>query len=306
MPSTNAADTTPHFTPPCAAPVGSWANADTANSSVTAAIMMILLFTPILLSSNLISVFFRRDGTAEVHHRQHDEDECLQDRPEDSEGHHRPGDDDRNQPAEDAGGGMFAKDIAEKTHAQREDAGKVSDDLDHEHEREQPPDRTAEVFQIVQQALGLDALIVVIEEGGECQSEGRVRIAGGRLQEVEEAEDVRDENEDCEGPDDVQEDLTFLPDDVVQKVFQSLNGQLQDVLQRTGVLLADPPGGEPKDDAGNQQHQRGHDHMIGNVPDVLMLHAVPERVDGNVQKRTLVFHAINPRSSCTWSTQLHP
>src|SRR2546427_9959295 len=115
MPSTKAAETTPHFTPPCAAPAGSWANADTANSARPAAMSMFLLFTPILLSSNLISVFFGCDGTAEVHHRQHDEDECLQERPKDSEGHHRPGEDDWKQSAEDSGGGMFAKDIAEKT-----------------------------------------------------------------------------------------------------------------------------------------------------------------------------------------------
>src|SRR5437588_113 len=79
------------------------------------------------------------------------------------------------------------------------------------------------------------------------EGEGRVRIAGGRLKEVEETEDVRDENEDSKGPDDIQEALTFLPDDVVQKVLQARHRQLEDMLQRSRILLADPARCDGKD-----------------------------------------------------------
>ena len=53
------------------------------------------------------------------------------------EAHHRPGKNERQHAHEDPGGGVLAEDVAEETHAQREDAREVADHLDREHERRQ-------------------------------------------------------------------------------------------------------------------------------------------------------------------------
>src|SRR5579859_2443367 len=119
MPRTNAAEMTPHFTPPAPPPAGTCANADAANRSVAPVISMILLFTPnssFPRTSDL--VFFRRDGAADVDHRQHDEDERLQERAENTETHHRPGDHERDETHENPGRGVLAEDVAEQTDAE--------------------------------------------------------------------------------------------------------------------------------------------------------------------------------------------
>src|ERR1051325_6879705 len=201
MPRTNAAETRPQRTPVWRAPESGWygvscADAVTAKSARMATNRMSFLFTPISSFREFSDlVFFRRDGATDVHHRQHDEDERLQERAEDAQAHHRPGQHERQHPHEDPGGRVLAEDIAEETHAQREDAREVSDHLDREHERREPPHRTREVFQIVAESLRANALPVVVAEGGDGEREGRVRTARRRREEVEEAEHVRDEDE---------------------------------------------------------------------------------------------------------------
>src|ERR1041385_1483483 len=119
MPRTNAAETTPHCTPPPVA--GACANVETETCVITMSIMMVFLFTlnllPFLISKPEL-VFFRRDGAADVHHRQHDEDECLEECAEDPQAHHRPGKHERQHAHEDPGGGVLTEDVAEETHAQ--------------------------------------------------------------------------------------------------------------------------------------------------------------------------------------------
>src|SRR5437660_1056922 len=106
--------------------------------------MMSFLFTPNLLLSKisnrlLSSVFCGGGGAADVDRREHDENEGLQESAEDPQPHHRPGDDEWEHAHEHAGGGMFAEDVPEETHSQRENAREVSDQLDRKHERREPP-----------------------------------------------------------------------------------------------------------------------------------------------------------------------
>src|SRR5712692_4053374 len=179
MPSTNAAETSPHLTPArLLPPAGSCANADTAKSIVVAASMMTFLFTPFSsFGGNLKSMFFRGDRAADVNHGQHDEDERLQKCTEDSKAHNGPRNDKRQHSHENPGGGVLAEDVPEETHAQREHAGEVADDLDRKHQRRQPPDRTGEVLEVVKDALPADALKVEIQKRRDRQRKGRVRIA---------------------------------------------------------------------------------------------------------------------------------
>src|ERR1051325_1426101 len=235
MPSRNAAETRFQRTPVGAGATGC-ANADAATSSTAIVRKIIFLFTRISFLLSLM--FFRGDGAynAEVHHRQHDEDECLEHRSEDAQGHHRPGNDHRHQAHEDPGGGVLAEDIAEETHAQREGPGEVADHLDREHQRRQPPHRPHEVLEVMPHSLRPDSLIVEVEERGDRQRERRVRIARRRLQEVEEAEDVGDEDEHREGCDHPDEALAPVADDVVHHVPQADDEELEGLLQRAGVV----------------------------------------------------------------------
>jgi hypothetical protein len=144
----------------------------------------------------------------------------------------------------------------------------------------------------VKKPLPPDALDVVVEEGGEGEGEGRVRIAGRRLQEVEDAEDVRQEDEHRERADDRQVALAGVPDDVVQHAFQAADDHLHEVLQRAGVVAVDTPRGGDEQHRADEQHQQGHDDVIGDVPGETVLHAVPQRVHRLVENRVFVSHRL--------------
>src|SRR5205823_2485575 len=109
-----------------------------------------------------------------------------------------------------------------------------------------------------------------------------------RLQEIEQSEDVGDEDEYGEGGDDGEVALAAVADDVVQQTFQPADDHLQEVLQRTGIVAADPARAGNAEDGADEQHQQGHDDVIGHVeservpPDVA--------VERFVQKGAFVFH----------------
>src|SRR5258706_54661 len=208
MPRTNAAAITPHRTPDFAAVawvIGSCGVlcANTAPAIITmtrankTSLNLLITYPPFLKSCEVIncekSVFFHHGGPGQVDHRQHDEDEGLKKGAEDAQPHHRPGNDKGKDPHEDPGGGVLAEDIAEQAHPEREDTGEVPDDLDGNHQRRQNGQGPHEVFEVVHDALRPEALPVVVEKRGDGQSEGRIRIARGRLQKKEDPEDVRDE-----------------------------------------------------------------------------------------------------------------
>src|SRR5688572_7660638 len=118
-PRTNAAPMTPQRTPVRAG--STWPNAEKAVSTRSTNSRMCFLFTRFLLPFRnvakvvfLKSVFFCRGGATDVHHRQHDEDERLQERPEDAQAHHRPGQHEWQHAHEDAGGGVLAEDVPEE------------------------------------------------------------------------------------------------------------------------------------------------------------------------------------------------
>src|SRR6202030_178787 len=101
------------------------------------------------------------------------------------------------------------------------------------------------------EALLSNPLIIEVEEGRYRQSERRVRIARRRLQEVEQAEDIRQEDEDRERADDVEVLIAVVADDVVQKVLEAADGDLQDVLERTRVVATEPARCQRKQDRGD-------------------------------------------------------
>src|ERR1051325_184538 len=280
MPRTNAAETRPQRTPVWLAPESGWygvscADAVTAKSARMATNRMSFLFTPISSFREFSDlVFFRRDGATDVHHRQHDEDERLQERAEDAQAHHRPGQHERQHPHEDPGGRVLAEDIAEETHAQREDAREVADHLDGEHERREQRQRPHEVLEVVEETLVLDAAVVVIEERGDGEGEGGVHVARGRLEEEEDAEDVAHEDEHGEGADDVEELVAVVADDVVQQILQAADDHLQELLRAARIVAAQAPRDQGKGDAGDDEHEQGHDDVVGHVD--------PERVTPDV------------------------
>src|SRR6185295_3165582 len=68
----------------------------------------------------------------DVDRRQGREDESLEEGREEAQGHERPGNDDRNEPRENAGGGVLPVDVHEESQGERQDPSEVADDLDHE------------------------------------------------------------------------------------------------------------------------------------------------------------------------------
>ena len=65
----------------------------------------------------------------------------------------------------------------------------MTDELDREHQGRQPPDRPAEMLQVIQQAVLPDAEVVVGHEHRHGQSDGGVPVCRGRL----EPRDIRQE-----------------------------------------------------------------------------------------------------------------
>ena len=63
------------------------------------------------------------------------------------------------------------------------------------------------------------------------------------------AEDVRDEDEDREAADDVEVAVAFVADDVAQQVLESADHELEHLLEVAGILAADLPRHQRKDDA---------------------------------------------------------
>ena len=63
-------------------------------------------------------MFFRPDGAVDIRHREHDEDEGLKERTEDSQTHHRPRQNEWKHYEEDPGGRVLSKDISEEPQRQ--------------------------------------------------------------------------------------------------------------------------------------------------------------------------------------------
>src|SRR5258708_17759978 len=302
MPRTNPAPITPQRMTPDAGPVTGCAKAEPAATTSTSATMtyfiLLIPFPPFpdsAIPSNIIidcisdwisfsSVVLSGYGADEVNHRQHDEDKGLQEGAEDAQAHHRPGNHEWEHAHEDARGGMFTEDVAEEADAQRENARKVTDHLDRKHQRRQQRDRPHEVFDVVTDALGANSLHVVVEERADGQAEGGVGLARGRLQAEEQPEHVGDEDEAGKAADDGEIPLTgAVPDDVLDEVFERGDGGLEDVLKRSGVVLAETARGQREEHAADDQHQEGHDHVVRNVPRPAMLERVPQHVDRAVE-----------------------
>src|SRR4051812_24134447 len=132
IPSRNAAPMTPHRTPVWVAaalvPV-SCANAGTASTRARAQHTAIFFSIPISLflsfakSAKAITALFEQSrsvllvsgGPADVHRGQEREDVRLKQGREDTQGHHRPGNDDRNQAREHVRRRVLAEDVHEQT-----------------------------------------------------------------------------------------------------------------------------------------------------------------------------------------------
>ena len=122
------------------------------------------------------------------------------------------------------------------------------------------------MLQIVAEADGLNAHDVVVQERGQTETERRIRVAGRGLQEKDQAENVRDKDERRKAPDDVEVFASrAVADDVFEQALEPAHDHLQEMLELARVVLAEALRGQREHDAADQQHQKGHDHVIGNV-----------------------------------------
>src|SRR6187402_2500794 len=101
---------------------------------------------------------------------------------------------DRHQREEGQREQIARKHICPETDGEREDAGEVRDDLDQEHQGREPPDRTEELLDVPATVLP-DAVIVVVSEGGNRQSERHYDVRRGRFQTRDKTEQVRQKDE---------------------------------------------------------------------------------------------------------------
>src|SRR5882724_5305827 len=144
-----AAPMTPHLTPPDdAAAAVSWANAGNDVSAIVANPMKIPFFDIRRNSFQKLSMFLMRHRSRDVDRRQDHENERLEKRPDEAQGHHGPGNEDRSHREEYPRRDVLAPDVSGETQRQGKDSRKHADDLDQEHQRRQHEHRPHEMLQI--------------------------------------------------------------------------------------------------------------------------------------------------------------
>ena len=157
------------------------------------------------------------NSAGDVEHGQHAEDERLEKRHEQLQGQQKPGGkrneqsgawqahDQRDrlsgeqppdEPIEareqkhDREQDVAAHDVAEESDREGKRARQMAEDLDHEHERGQPDDRSAQMLHVAHHALLPDANPVVGEEDNDGAGDGRVQVGRGSHQPRDEAHEV--------------------------------------------------------------------------------------------------------------------
>src|SRR3954469_14247684 len=188
-----------------------------------------------------ILVVFDGHCPLQIDDRQQHEDECLQPAGDHSEKHHRQRYKKRNERKQDEDDHLFAEDVAEETERQRHHAGAMADDLDREIQDADPPRRTGrrpEVLHIADDALGADAVEVVVDPRGDRAAERDVDVAGGGHQSGDQPHVVPAQDKDAEGRDERQKTAPFRTNPLLEQVPNRGQAVLEDDLQLTGVFDA--------------------------------------------------------------------
>src|SRR5215510_8560700 len=111
---------------------------------------------------NLSSMFFT-DGHANVNRREYYKNECLHQSHKQVQAEEGDGHQDWHQGKECHRHHVTGKHVCIETYCQGQDAGKVADDLDQEHERRQQPNRPQELLDIVS-AMMANAIKMVVNK----------------------------------------------------------------------------------------------------------------------------------------------
>src|SRR5438552_1132934 len=242
---------------------------------------------PLVMGGRLGAVLgFER--ARDVNHREHDEDEGLEERHQDLQGEQEPdreedrrdraerrdedaeesrraGEAPRRKPhghEEEAGQqDVPAQHVAEKAHRERERAGEVADQLNRDHEGREPRHGPGEVLQVGGEPMLPDPDPVVGAEDHEGAGQGGVEVVRRGGEAGDEPEEVRGEDEEPEGRDEGQEAAAFGADDVIDQGQDELEDGLHHVLDAPGDEggPAGHDGGEP--DQGQHHEPRKRDMM---------------------------------------------
>src|SRR4030042_6614942 len=149
----------------------------------------------------MLFMFMPLYGAGEVGHGEEDKDECLDDGHEKSQDHHGQGEQKGDETEDDAGDIVITKDVAKETDGEGYRADKVSDELDGYHQGGQPDNRASELLEVLDPMFP-DA--VVVGEAKDSNSAGRGGVEGlsRGVKPRYQAQDVRREDEEGQGPDD--------------------------------------------------------------------------------------------------------
>src|SRR5207244_13608004 len=109
--------------------------------------------------------------------------------------------------------------------------------LEDEEEMSEPEHRPHEVLEVAEKPMLSDSLQVEIHERDQGQGDGGREHSGRRLEKKEEPEEVRDEDEDREGPDHGKVSfLSPVPDDVLEQAADPFDDHLEEVLDSARPL----------------------------------------------------------------------
>ena len=192
--------------------------------------------------------------------------------------HHRQRHDERHQAGEDDDDQFLAEDVAEQPQRERQHARAMGDELDQQHQRRHRYRRSrrhGEVFQVRDDALLLEALIVVVDPHRHGATQRDVQVGGGRHQSWDEAREVRQQDDDEDRGDQRQVVGTLGSDKVGEQTLEPGHEVFEGDLQGTRVLDAEARAHEQ---GQRGQRERDHDQHREVVGDHLRAsrHVAPE------------------------------
>src|SRR5262249_7471108 len=148
--------------------------------------------------SGLMAVTGRQSHVA---HRQHHENDRLNNRDNRAESIKSQRHTQIGKSGEDAQYGMVGEHIRVKTNAERKRPEKSIRQVDRNHQKEQPPNRSDQVIaQKPNEPLSPDALSNEVEKNHRAQRESQIGIPGRRLHSRNQSEEVGEQNENEKAP----------------------------------------------------------------------------------------------------------
>src|ERR1017187_3162303 len=164
---------------------------------------------------------------------------------------------DRNQREKRQGDQSAGKDVGKETNGEREHAGEVGDNLDHKHQRGEPPHRPKKLLDVSPAVLA-DAVIVVVEKGKERAAKRNNHIRGGRLQPRNQPQQVAEQDEQAQNGDEAEEALEVVTDDGFALLGDKLMDSFRDVLQRIGFFDIERQANRDKENQEDRDDQQFH------------------------------------------------